>query len=80
MYIMLSIEATVYADSNDKYSSLLITKKQNGILIRYLNIVLLIYRCLEFSTWGNVYIALVKCPVTDSVWRGLCVSHGQQFA
>lgn len=37
MYIMLSIEATVYADSNDKYSSIFkiskTTKKRDGIII-----------------------------------------------
>lgn len=36
MYIMLSIEATVYADSDDKYSSIFkISKtKEAGIIIR----------------------------------------------
>lgn len=47
MYIMLSIEATVYADSNDKYSSIFKiskTKKSWDYYYRNLNIVLSIYR------------------------------------
>lgn len=34
MYIMLSIEATVYVDSNDKYSSIFqISETKAGIII-----------------------------------------------
>lgn len=56
MYIMLSIEATVYADSNDKYSSIFkISKtKQSWDYYQNLNIVLSIYRfVLEFGTRGR---------------------------
>lgn len=68
MYIMLSIEATVYADSNDKYSSIfqISTKKtkQNKKIWDYyqnLNIVLSIYMCF----WSLVpgVCRLLKCPV-----------------
>lgn len=77
MYIMLSIEATVYADSNDKYSSIFkiskTKKKKAGIIIKNLNIVLNIYRCLEFGTraWSTstYHSVKVSCPVTDSVCR-----------
>lgn len=65
MYIMLSIEATVYADSNDKYSSIFkISKTKSWDYYQYLNIVLNIYRCLEFVTegWLSTYNAL-KCRV-----------------
>lgn len=43
MYIMLSIEATVYADSNDKYSSIFQIsdkKKKSWDYYQHLNIVL----------------------------------------
>lgn len=51
---MLSIEATVYADSDDKYSSIFknLKDKINGDYHQYLNTVLRIYRCLEFGTRG----------------------------
>lgn len=78
MYIMLSIEATVYADSNDKYSSIFkisktttTTKKEMGLLsvlkysVKYLQV---------FGVWYQgslvyLYIVKVSCPVTDSVCR-----------
>lgn len=78
MYKMLSFEATVYADSNDKYSSIFKIsktkkkKKKSWDYYQYLNIVLRIYRCLEFGTraWSSTYIEVkVSCPVTDSVCR-----------
>lgn len=75
MYIMLSIEATVYADSNDKYSSIFkiskTTKKEMGLLsvlkysVKYLQV---------FGVWYQglvvyLYNVKVSCPVTDSVCR-----------
>lgn len=67
MYIMLSIEATVYADSNDKYSSIFkISKtKKLGLLselkysVKYLQV---------FGVWYQglvVYLLYreLKCPV-----------------
>lgn len=62
MYIMLSIEATVYADSDDKYNSIfkISTKRQtkkSWDYYQYLNIVLSIYRSLEFGTRSSfVYL------------------------
>lgn len=60
---MLSFQATVYADSNDKYNSIFKiskakkrrnekNKKTNWDYYQYLNIVLHIYKCLEFGTRG----------------------------
>lgn len=59
MYIMLSIEATVYADSNDKYISIFKiskTKKRRWDYYQNLNIVLRIYRL--FGVWYRVLVAL----------------------
>lgn len=77
MYTMLSIEATVYADSNHKYSSIfkILKDKINWDYHQYLNTVLSIYRCLEFGTRGWLSTYKVSCPVTDSVRRGQRVSH-----
>lgn len=73
---MLSIEATVYADSNDKYSSIFkfsktTKKKEMGLLsvlkysVKYLQV---------FGVWYQglvvyLYNVKVSCPVTDSVCR-----------
>lgn len=75
MYIMLSIEATVYADSNDKYSSIFkISKtKQSWDYYQNLNIVLSIYRFVWSLVPGVGRLPIdsvkVSCPVTDSVCR-----------
>lgn len=54
MYKMLPLEATVYADSNDKYNSIFkiskTKRKTNWDYYQFLNIMLSIYRCLEFGT------------------------------
>lgn len=86
MYIMLSIEATVYADSNDKYSSIFkISKtKKSWDYYQNLNIVLSIYRL--FGVWYRglvvyLYSVKVSCPVTNSVCREVNVfSHVRKFA
>lgn len=79
MYIMLSIEATVYADSNDKYSSIFKNFKDKKSWDYYLNlnIVLSIYRfVLEFGTRGRTSTSrALKCPVpplTQSAERSMC--------
>lgn len=62
MYIMLSIEATVYVDSNDKYSSIFkISETKSWDYYQNLNIVLSIYRC--FGVWYQGVCRLWKCPV-----------------
>lgn len=74
MYIMLSIEATVYADSNDKYSSIFqISKTKKLRLLSDLK-----YRVKYLQVFGVWYqgsvclptIALkVSCLITDLVCR-----------
>lgn len=72
MYIKLSIEATVYADSSDKYSSIFLKFRfRNKQDYQYLNIVLRIYRCLEFDTPGTSLTYKVSGPVSYSASRGL---------
>lgn len=89
MYTMLSIRATVYvSDSHDKYNSIfkIFENKQNKKswdYYQYLNIVLSIYRCLEFGTRGFFFFCIfifsnsiaLKCPVpslTQSAERSMC--------
>ena len=78
MYIMLSIEATVYADSNDKYSSIFKiskTKQTEQEKLGLLSVLKYSVKYLQvFSVWYQglvVYLNSVKvsCPVTDSVCR-----------
>lgn len=70
MYIMLSIEATVYADSNDKYSSIfqISKKKKLGLLSELKYSVKYLHVFLEFGTRG-VLSTKVSCPVTDLACR-----------
>ena len=68
MYKMLSLEATVYADSDDKYSSIFkISKtKKSWDYYQYLNIVLRIYRRLVWyqGLVDYLYSIKVSCPAT----------------
>lgn len=67
MYIMLSFEATVYADSKDKYSSIFKTSKtKSWDYYQYLNIVLSIYM---FEVW---YQGLTVPSLTRSAERSMC--------
>lgn len=79
MYITLSIEATVYADSDDKYSSIFKNFKDEKSLDYYqnLNIELSIYRCLEFGTRGRSSTykwrqSVLVLSLTQSAERSKC--------
>lgn len=77
MYIMLSIEATVYADSNDKYSSIfqISKKKKLGLLSELKYSVKYLHVFLEF---GTRVCCLLKCPVPSLTWpaeRPVCFPH-----
>lgn len=78
MYIMLSIEATVYADSNDKYSSILKFSKTRklGLLselkqsVMYLQAFGVWYQGPRSSTHDGIKVSR---PVTDSrLQRSMC--------
>lgn len=78
MYIMLSIEATVYADSNDKYSSILKFSKTRklGLLselkqsVMYLQAFGVWYQGPRSSTYDGIKVSR---PVTDSsLQRSMC--------
>ena len=91
MYIMLSIEATVYADSNDKYSSIFKTsktkKQTNKQKLGLLSVLKYSVKYLQvFGVWYQglvvyLYNVKVSCPITDSVCREVDVfSHVRKFA
>lgn len=87
MYIMLSIEATVYADSNDKYISIFKisktkTKKERklGLLSEFKYSVTYLQVVWSLVPGGGLGVK-VSCPATDSsLQRGQCVSHFRKFA
>lgn len=76
MYKMLSFEATVYADSNDKYSSIFkISKTKKKKKLGLLSVLKYSVTYLQvFGVWYQglvvyLYSVKVSCPVTDSVCR-----------
>lgn len=76
---MLSIQATVYTDSNDKYTSIFnVSKRGLSSQFKYSNIS--IYKCLEFGTRACRGLIIALKFSTDGLQRGRRVSPVRKFA